>query len=164
MICCQSYNIKSPLNGEAARWTENNVKRLPLDTADLSPRIRPEEIVVRRDCLRFDATDSEGEKALAQDAQQDVKVRFPEAAPAGFTALSSAVRCANFKTMIVSTQIQNCCNGHVVCSDCIIECPLCGKHLCVLCPLEKCSGCGTSTCAECRSTCTHAAVPCAEMS
>lgn len=31
LIAYQSYNTKSPLNGEAARWTTENVHRLPLD-------------------------------------------------------------------------------------------------------------------------------------
>ena len=31
MIAYQSYNTKSPLNGEAARWVETNQHRLPLD-------------------------------------------------------------------------------------------------------------------------------------
>jgi ubiquitin-protein ligase len=33
MIAFQSYNIKSPLNGEAARWVEQNVDKLPTDDA-----------------------------------------------------------------------------------------------------------------------------------
>jgi ubiquitin-protein ligase len=36
MIAYQSYNVKSPLNGEAARWVEQNVSRLPLDPIVLS--------------------------------------------------------------------------------------------------------------------------------
>ena len=31
LIAYQSYNTKSPLNGEAARWTTENLDRLPLD-------------------------------------------------------------------------------------------------------------------------------------
>ena len=31
MMAYQSYNTKSPLNGEAARWVEANQDRLPLD-------------------------------------------------------------------------------------------------------------------------------------
>ena len=31
MIAYQSYNTKSPLNGEAARWVEQNEAHLPLD-------------------------------------------------------------------------------------------------------------------------------------
>jgi predicted Zn finger-like uncharacterized protein len=35
MIAYQSYNTKSPLNGEAARWVEQNVARLPLDRVNM---------------------------------------------------------------------------------------------------------------------------------
>jgi hypothetical protein len=31
MLSYQSYNVKSPLNGEAARWVEQNKSQLPLD-------------------------------------------------------------------------------------------------------------------------------------
>jgi hypothetical protein len=34
MICLQSYNVKSPLNGDAARWVEEHVDRLPLSHED----------------------------------------------------------------------------------------------------------------------------------
>lgn len=36
MIAFQSYNVKSPLNAEAAAWTEQNVDQLPVDRRDLS--------------------------------------------------------------------------------------------------------------------------------
>lgn len=36
MICFQSYNIKSPLNAEAAAWADANAATLPLYKADLS--------------------------------------------------------------------------------------------------------------------------------
>ncbi|MCE1245783.1 MAG: hypothetical protein LWY06_03970 [Firmicutes bacterium] len=34
MICYQSYNLKSPLNGEAAMWTDLNITSVPLDKTD----------------------------------------------------------------------------------------------------------------------------------
>lgn len=37
MICYQSYNVKSPLNGDAARWVETHAADLPLDRTDFSP-------------------------------------------------------------------------------------------------------------------------------
>jgi predicted Zn finger-like uncharacterized protein len=37
MLAYQSYNVKSPLNGEAARWVEQNKERLPLDNVSLLP-------------------------------------------------------------------------------------------------------------------------------
>lgn len=36
MIAFQSYNTKSPLNGLAAKWTDEHLDDLPLDLADLS--------------------------------------------------------------------------------------------------------------------------------
>lgn len=35
LIAYQSYNTKSPLNGEAARWTTENLDRLPLDSVNM---------------------------------------------------------------------------------------------------------------------------------
>lgn len=35
MIAFQSYNVKSPLNGAAARWAEENAGALPVDPVDL---------------------------------------------------------------------------------------------------------------------------------
>jgi hypothetical protein len=35
MLAFQSYNTKSPLNGEAARWASENLDRLPLDPVSM---------------------------------------------------------------------------------------------------------------------------------
>lgn len=37
LIAYQSYNTKSPLNGEAARWADEHRRLLPIDPADLVP-------------------------------------------------------------------------------------------------------------------------------
>lgn len=36
MLCFQSYNVKSPLNAQAAAWAAQNLHRLPLEPIDLS--------------------------------------------------------------------------------------------------------------------------------
>jgi ubiquitin-protein ligase len=36
MLCYQSYNVKSPLNAEAAAWAELNAETLPLQRVDLT--------------------------------------------------------------------------------------------------------------------------------
>jgi len=36
MVCYQSYNVKSPLNAQAAVWAQENVDRLPLQEIDLT--------------------------------------------------------------------------------------------------------------------------------
>jgi len=37
MISYQEYNTKSPLNGLAAKWTEQNAKLFPVDARDIAP-------------------------------------------------------------------------------------------------------------------------------
>jgi len=37
MIAYQEYNVKSPLNGIAAKWAEKNDRRLPVDSRELAP-------------------------------------------------------------------------------------------------------------------------------
>jgi len=37
LLAFQSYNTKSPLNGEAARWVDTHLDRLPLDPVSLVP-------------------------------------------------------------------------------------------------------------------------------
>ena len=39
MLCYQSYNVKSPLNAEAAVWAQKNFSRLPLQKVDLTTRL-----------------------------------------------------------------------------------------------------------------------------
>src|SRR4051794_38662154 len=41
LLAYQSYNTKSPLNGEAARWVDENLGRPPLDPVSLGPDERP---------------------------------------------------------------------------------------------------------------------------
>jgi hypothetical protein len=36
MLAFQSYNTRSPLNGEAAKWVEENIATLPLDPASMT--------------------------------------------------------------------------------------------------------------------------------
>ncbi len=42
MLAYQSYNVKSPLNGEAARWVEEHADELPLDDVSLLVEERDE--------------------------------------------------------------------------------------------------------------------------
>jgi ubiquitin-protein ligase len=37
MIAYQAYNVKSPLDGEAAMWADLNQRQLPIDSRDLRP-------------------------------------------------------------------------------------------------------------------------------
>jgi hypothetical protein len=43
--------------------------------------------------------------------------------------------------------------GHIICSDCTLECSDCGKQICILCSFEKCSKCNNVLCDDCKIYC-----------
>jgi ubiquitin-protein ligase len=78
MLAYQSYNTKSPLNGEAARWTDQNLARLPLDKVSMTV----EEPVAAG------APGTPGMAAPAASAARPVKVTMPP--PTGPTVAPAA--------------------------------------------------------------------------
>jgi ubiquitin-protein ligase len=53
MIAYQSYNTKSPLNGEAARWVDENLRDLPLDPVSMMPDdVEPSPSTAARPSMR----------------------------------------------------------------------------------------------------------------
>jgi len=46
MISYQSYNVKSPLNGEAAKWASEHISRFPIDAVDLAAAYALEDVIV----------------------------------------------------------------------------------------------------------------------
>ena len=134
MICYQNYNIKSPLNGEAAKWAESNIFRFPLDQADLNPRVKTESPVM-----------TEGELAEIRNLIEQAKNKNDLVEKS----------CANCGAKSSEITISECSNGHVVCFDCMIECGACKKKLCVLCSFAKCTDCRMILCDECKTECSE---------
>ncbi len=75
MLAYQSYNVKSPLNGEAARWVEENKDRLPLDRVSL---------------LVEDAVPAPAADAASAIVQSASIAAPPKPAAAAFTAAPSS--------------------------------------------------------------------------
>jgi len=162
MICYQSYNIKSPLNGEASKWAHENINRLPIDTVNLFPKKRPEDIIVSKtevkDIGMFAEQEQkvdieEKEEVLTYKAQVGVQVESVKPLLPSLEQKVSEITCSNCGVKVEDIKLQKCINGHLVCSDCITECQTCGKVLCVLCSLSKCSSCEKVICSECQARC-----------
>lgn len=132
MISYQNYNIKSPRNGEAAKWAEENIDRFPIDNTDLRFVLKTE--------------------AIPMNEPVATKIEILEG-PIREKKESSLSACSNCKASGENIHFHECSNGHFVCSDCTVECQICGKLLCVLCALEKCKICGKLTCDKCKIIC-----------
>jgi len=132
MICYQNYNIKSPLNGEAAKWAEENIRRFPIDNVNLEP-------------IRHTTDNISDNQPIDNIAYMPVQINVVEN--------KQYQSCSNCGISGKTVSIHKCSNGHLACPDCIIECTKCGKKLCVLCSLAKCITCGKILCQECQSSC-----------
>ena len=124
IITYQSYNTKSPLNGEAARWADENGHLLPVDSTDLLP---PE----------------------AREAPQPPPL--PTAAQRALAG--AATQCQNCGALGDQTPLRSCVSGHLVCADCSLECERCHSITCVLCQTNVCPVCGVRGCRECLKLC-----------
>ena len=128
IITFQNYNIKSPLNAEAAQWAGQNTNIFPIDAADFSYQNEIES-----------KDDSDNEEQINPNSKVEQEHLNQE--------------CSNCRALGSDLVFHKCSHGHLTCSDCSPECQECGKALCVICPLNKCSTCGKVFCDECKYIC-----------
>ncbi len=147
MLAFQSYNVKSPLNGEAARWVEHNRHRLPLDETD------------------FGALLTVGE---ADGRAGDAQVRCANCG-AGGRADQMHV-CANSHIACDDCLVECALCDRIACLACALgKCSLCGKTCCDKC-IVRCGACERLVCrkhsAKChlckRAYCPDCLVRCAD--
>ena len=77
MLAYQSYNVKSPLNGEAARWVEQHLEELPLDKVSLLVEESSTDGTTEHDEVEED----EVEKPAAPPPPSPPRLREPAASP-----------------------------------------------------------------------------------
>ena len=159
MLSYQSYNIKSPLNGEAARWTEHNQDKLPTDKADFSSILTKGEVIGRREDGKIVASRSCANcGAKGQDKKFEICVNQHVACE------SCKLNCNVCGAVLcLQCKLQKCsiCKK-VMCHKCTYKCPscnmvVCKKHVsvCHICKkwrchdcIIKCSSCGKATCLD----------------
>lgn len=148
MLAYQSYNVKSPLNGRAAKWAEENLHRLPVDKepffVDLESAAPAPAGRACSNCGRTDA-------ALApcgggHDLCPDCDTQCPGCGAVlclacGRTSCDACqgAPCANCGNRGGSKL--DCRGGHTLCGDCEAVCPTCGRKLCTLCAEYPCRAC-----------------------
>jgi ubiquitin-protein ligase len=156
ILAFQSYNIKSPLNGRAAQWVDENPTRLPLDR---------EEFFV--DLAAAEPQTNEAYRAATTCANCGATAGEMRTCPKGHTACgdctlhcgqcgkSQCLTCGEHKNHVcpnAATACRNCgkaatglvCNEwHTLCDDCGLACRTCGEVGCVVCGNIPCRTCAT---------------------
>ncbi|MBT3288599.1 MAG: hypothetical protein HN904_06015 [Victivallales bacterium] len=134
MLVFQSYNIRSPLNGEAAKWVEMNQRAVPLDEYDFTSLV-----------------DSSG--ILGRHADGTLKAAGTSCANCGATGGADLVACVNGHVVCQDCSMPCPSCGELVCLQCsLYACGECGKSVCGKC-VRKCPGCGKSVCRTDAGTC-----------
>lgn len=128
MISYQAYNLQSPRNGDAARWTSENLERLPLESIDLVPQV-----------LMDGAAEIEIAVAAARAVQELEREHGRKCAHCGGTSTQASYG--------------KCGAGHDICAGCAIECTNCATSLCPVCGIRRCDLCGDPLCSDCEILC-----------
>jgi ubiquitin-protein ligase len=172
IITFQNYNIKSPLNAEAAVWAGNNLHLFPIDPVHLSfvaqrtkevpdtsasepptPALKP---TVPEALPTTHTTDNEPFiPTIPTPAIEPAPVQ-PPAKPEQVSEeikQDESCKCSNCEKEGIRSQFHHCDHDHYLCSDCTIECQGCGKNLCVVCEINMCAVCGKVLCANCIVAC-----------
>jgi ubiquitin-protein ligase len=142
MLAFQSYNTQSPLNGAAARWVDEHLEQLPIDTTDLSPTAWAEQ--------RADEGPRTGECANCRSSDKELAtcVNGHQVCP---DCLVTCTRCE--RTFCLLCKLETCAEcGRLLCADCRARCPQCRRVVCRT-HLESCAICGKEGCPDCSITC-----------
>jgi ubiquitin-protein ligase len=141
MITYQAYNLQSPRNGDAARWTSEHIDELPLENVDLTPAGSTAALAPPAPPEFFPVP-----PPVVQPPAPPAPAELP-AAPA-----TEAVLCPNCGRA-PDDGLQFCEADHLVCEDCLLICNNCRKRGCVFCDFASCTQCRSLVCSDCRARC-----------
>lgn len=146
LITFQAYNLQSPRNGEAKKWTEENLNLLPLERVELLPRMLLEgaslPIPNSADLSAYTKCTNCGREGFA----------LKKCSNGHIICGDCTFFCANCgRHACVACAVHTCqeCRRQV-CSDCGVICPGCSRTVCAehawqcpLCSAIRCKNCGT---------------------
>jgi ubiquitin-protein ligase len=153
MLAFQSYNIKSPLNGQAARWVQENLHRLPTDKEEFFADLRKESSLRETESTdRCSNCGAEGGRLAPCGQGHGLCAQCSTYCPicADLLCLSCGVtRCGRCHGVACANCEQEGARGgpcetagHMSCTDCSSTCDTCHRLLCLACGEVLCPICG----------------------
>ena len=170
MLAYQSYNVKSPLNGAAARWVEENTAHVPTDPRDLAPTdwTAPRS----KGPVTDECQNCRGRQDLARCTNGHLVCKDcifvcprcgktccllcgPQTCPVCGEPVCAECRraCSVCSTVVCATHLKPCAIcGEMGCPDCIIPCSVCGRDACAS-HIRQCVHCRATVCLDHASAC-----------
>lgn len=157
MISFQAYNLQSPRNGDAARWTKENLERLPLEAVNLIPlallRGGTELEVALAAAAALKESETGTQAPSSGSADSPVVVAEIGAGEISKPATVAARQCANCGQLETAASLASCASGHLACADCRLQCHNCLLDICCRCVVRTCANCGQVCCDDCAIEC-----------
>lgn len=153
IIAYQSYNTKSPLNGDAARWVDQNLDSIPFDSFDFSSLLSISEAGGRR---HDDANALTG-KVCANCGSAETLAICANDHIACSDCLVNCSACG--KQLCLRCSMDKCviCK-EIVCSGCMVRCGICGRIACKK-HANRCSQSREIACEDCYVLCAACGKP-----
>jgi len=167
MLAFQSYNIKSPLNGSAARWVEEHLDELPFDGRDLMPTgptgtAGSSQPAAAGGCLCCGSVDrplrhcAEDHEVCPECLVQCGRCNemFCQRCRLSTCVICARLVCASCRSTCPQCERTAICTEHMIgcavcgqlgCPDCSIVCNECGNRVC-LTDIGRCGHCTEPVC------------------
>jgi ubiquitin-protein ligase len=140
MLAYQAYNLQSPRNGDAARWTDEHRDRLPLEGTDLMPRtlLHGAQIAAGPAPERCANCGRSGHEA-------DLRFCSTRHRVCG----SCRLTCSNCQQLLCPLCATRRCEQceQPFCADCLVECAGCHQVVC-LTHVRPCKACHEPNCVQ----------------
>lgn len=149
LISFQAYNLQSPRNGDAARWTTENQSRIPIDNANLFP---PAWLNGKSDIEIAQAANAELQRMMEPQSAPLLHASGQTLAIPVSVSLDPKVRCMNCGRSDALAGLASCSQNHLLCDDCRLPCSNCTATFCLLCT-KRCWICRNLFCDDCCLNC-----------
>jgi len=117
MLAYQSYNVKSPLNGEAARWVELNKHLIPLDPVSLLPEDEQRSAVSAQPFNGSVAPATHPQTWPSEDSEIRTNGHIPAPPGPAINTASSSIGATTPTPSQISVTCSACGTSYLVSSD-----------------------------------------------
>ena len=152
MLAYQSYNLKSPLNGDAAQWADKNRFKFPIDKTDFSSYFENSNSSISESEMKSITDDSIVKCANCGDTVKGSELVFCSSQhPVCINCAFTCSECGKVICLKCVTGKCSVCNK-IVCAHCITKCSSCKADIC-LSHTKTCYICQNNVCDDCSITC-----------
>ncbi|HTL33338.1 MAG TPA: ubiquitin-conjugating enzyme E2 [Kofleriaceae bacterium] len=157
ILSYQSYNTKSPLNGRAAQWVDENKNKVPIDKeeffVDLNeaaasmPGMAAVQACSNCGAQNVALKDCDKQHKMCSDCQMHCGTcgRMLCLTCGEKTCTACSTSCGNCGTATKRELMYSCqSNKHTLCRDCCFQCQTCKDILCLVCNTVPCPRCQPS--------------------